>query len=318
MIEMDEQFQREFAAAMAQLRAVAFGLVNSAGNARGEARMMAAGEDDTQTLYGQLANYEVGHAYWTAYSRLVPVITSFEDADRRAASLMENVDPTNPLASATPVRLAAIVEQLSDELATEKRATEVFQQRTHYLEGQLARLDTAVRGRPATIDERIRETESAEDLVDAVLRLVADTQWKSRYEQEKSRADTLAETTSAAAKLLGVTTLPEILTALESLTRGTPFDFQTLVEGSLIAGQWAGSFEPGRKVYVGRFVKQRSDGSAKIDRICTLCDDHADAHVVSTDLAESTVRLPTADEIIAFGKMARKTGLLRLPTDGDE
>jgi len=292
MIEMNEDFQREFGAAMAQLRAVHQGLVGSAENARGEARAIAAAEDSDPAIVA----YETSHAYWAAAERLRPVLGSFEDADRIAAGLMEAPEPEgSPYAT---------------------RTERAYHERVKYLEGQLERLDTALRGRPATLDEKIRETETTEDLIDAVLRMVADTQWKSRYEQEKMRADTLAETTTGAARLLGVTTLPDILTAIERLVTGAPFDFENLPVGSLIAGQYCGSSVPGRRFYVGRFVEVNAGGGIRVDRICTLCDAHADAHAVSTVLSPESVRLPTPDEIIEFSKLSRAHDLLKL--EGDE
>jgi hypothetical protein len=302
MIEMDEQFQREFGAAMAQLRALHMGYTGSAENARGEARSIAVSEEAELAI----TSYEVSHAYWSAAERLRPILTSFEDADRRVAALMVMPEPV-------------FTEPISAEDALTNVANAALHNRVRYLEDQLARLDTALRGRPATLDERIRETETTEDLITSAILRMNNEGEKARADREKERADRLGEVTSAAAKLLGVTTLPEILPALERLVTGEPFDFATLAEGSLIAGQWAGSDIATRRVYVGRFEKQLSDGSVQIARVCNHCDGlQTDPHVINTDLAEGTVRLPTADEILEFGRLSRLTGLLRLPTDGDE
>lgn len=260
MIEMDEQFQREFGAAMAQLRALHVGFTGSAENARGEARSIAASEDPELAVTA----YEASHAYWTAAERLRPILASFEDADRRAAYLVEQVDPKNPLASATPVWLAARVEQLSEELATQKRATEVFQQRTHFLEGQLARLNTALGA----------STADTEVLIDAVIRALT----------------------------------------------GQPFEFESLAEGTLIAGEWVGAAGVMRKLYVGRFQRLDEDGPV-ISYVCECGngDGPGGHHVVSTRLNPGTVRLPTADEILAFdAKVKQSGGLLALSDASDE
>jgi hypothetical protein len=210
-------------------------------------------------------------------------------------------------------------EAVSAEDALTNASNVALHNRVRYLEGQLARLDTALRGRPSTIDERIRETETTEDLItSAILRMNSEGE-KVRADREKGRADRLAEVTGGAAKLLGVVSLPEILPALERLVTGEPFDFATLAEGSLIAGQWAGSDIATRRVYVGRFEKQLSDGSIQIARVCNHCAGlQSDPHVINTDLAVSTVRLPTADEILEFDRLSRQTGLLRLPDASDE
>lgn len=147
MIEMDEQFQREFGLAMADLKAVHQGLIGTANNSRGEARALVADGREDEAV----ACYEVAHAFWTAANRLRPAISLFEDADRRAASLMEQAPKP-------------------DEPSLAERA---YQERIKYLEGQLERLDAALRGRPATLGEKIRETESTEDLVDAVIARIA-------------------------------------------------------------------------------------------------------------------------------------------------
>lgn len=323
MIEMDEQFQQEFGAAMALLRAVHAELIGTAKNSRGEARAIAAAEEGDAAVVA----YEASHAYWDSADRVRAVIGAFEEADRRAATLMEKVDPANPLASATPVWLAARVNQLESwveisqrELEVQTRATRTFQERTHYLENQLARLDTALRGRPATLDEKIRETETTEDLIDAAVRLIEDRPERERAEREHERAQNLAKVTQEAARLLGVTTLPEILTALQRLVTGGPLNLDTLADGTLIAGQWIGSDLPARRWYLGRFERKLTDpDGAVIERICTACDGFKDtAHVVHTQLAAGSLRLPTADEIIEFSQLSKATGLLRLPDESDE
>jgi hypothetical protein len=300
MIEMDEQFQREFGLALQDLRHTHQGLIGTANNSRGEARQLAAGGRKAQAI----SAYEAAHAYMTAANRVRPVISLFEDADRRAASLMEQARSDEP-------------KPISAEDALTNVANAALQERVRYLEDQLARLDTALRGRPATLDEKIRETETTEDLIDAAIRVMSQDGERARADREKDRADRLGEVTSAAAKLLGVTTLPEILTALERLVTGEPFDFGTLVLGSLIAGEWVSAAGSSRKTYVGRFCRLDADGPV-IEYVCECSSGTENGHVVSTKLSLDTVRLPTADEIIAFGQVARKTGLLRLPDASDE
>lgn len=288
MIEMDEQFQREFGLALADLRAVHQGLIGTADNSRGEARALVADGREDEAV----ACYEVAHAYWTAANRVRPAISLFEDADRRAAALMEQ-ERTQP---------------------EEPRELRALRERARYLEGQLVRLDTALRGRPATLDEKIRETETTEDLIDAAIRAMQAQGANERADREHARAEELAKVTTGAAKLLGVTTLPEILTAIERLVTGKPFDFETLPEGSLIAGDWIGAVGKKRKTYVGRFDHLDADGPV-IQYVCDACEN---PHTVSTKLNPETVRLPTADEIIEFGKLSRASGLLRLPDGSDE
>lgn len=354
-VEINDQFQREFGWALAQLRAVHAGLVLSADNARDEAKALSATGETDQAV----ASYESAHAYWSAADRLRPVLGSFEDADRVAATLMEAAGlqeelGTRPhVVSEPPVMTpepspASYAEIVNAELGASflmpigegrslrfralydgegKITVGLFRDvpctslqntlalakadrgRVKFLEGQLQRLDAALGGRMADTD----------DLIDLAIQKATSTQEKDRADREHERAERLAKVTTELSKLLGVTTIPELQTAVERLVTGKPFDFETLPEGSLIAGQWVGSFLPERRVYVGRFEKIRSDGSIKINRICTACDDLGGApHVVSTDLAPATVRLPAYDEIREFDKLGRAAGLLRLTTESDE
>lgn len=292
MIEMDEQFQQQFGDAMAQLRAAHRSLVGTAENSRGEARKLTAGHRPTEAI----TSYEHSQAFWTAAERLRPVLAAFEDADRRGAELMAMPAPEEP------------------------RELRALRERTRYLEDQLARLDTALRGRPATLDEQIRETDTTEDLIDAAVRLIEDRPERERADREHERAQNLAKVTQEAAKLLGVTTLPESLTALQRLVFGGPLNLDTLANGTLIAGQWIGSDLPARRWYLGRFERKLTNpDGAVVERICTACDGFKDtAHVVHTQLAAGSLRLPTADEIIEFSQLTKTTGLLRLPDESDE
>jgi len=336
MIEMNEQFQQQFGAALAQLRALITGLTRSADNARGEAKALSANSDNDAAITA----YEVAHAYWTAADRVRPVLGSFEDADRVAASLMEGLPPVTAESSSgnyaevvqsqlgelltMPVPGGAVtlrvlhdgdgaigVGLLNDvrygHLAATVRAGEAFKARVEFLESELQRLNDALDGRG----------EDLEDLIDLAIRLATSTREKERADREHERAESLAKVTTAAAKLLGVTTLPDILVALERLVTGKPFDFKSLPQGSLIAGEWVSAAGSDRKIYVGRFDRLDADGPV-IEYVCECATGAENGHIVSTKLNRDTVRLPTADEIIAFGKLARKTGLLRLPTDSDE
>lgn len=291
MIEMDEQFQQEFGFAMASLRAVHQGLIGTADNARGEARALVADHRVAEAI----TCHEVAHAYWTAANRVRPAISLFEDADRRAASLMEQAPKP-------------------DELSLAERA---YQARVKYLEDQLARLDTALRGRPATLDEKIRETETTEDLIDAAVRLIEDRPERERADREHERAETLAKVTTKAAGLFGALTLPEIIPAIRKALGKPEMELEVMAGGTLIAGEWISAAGQNRKIYVGRFSKLDPDGPV-IDYVCDCGNGGGSEgyHVVSTKLNRDTVRLPTGDEILAFSQLTEASGLLKL--EGDE
>lgn len=303
MIEMDEQFQREFGAAMAQLRALHLGYTGSAENSRGEARALVAGGQEDQAV----ACYETSHTWWSAAERLRPILASFEDADRRAASLMVMPEPV-------------FTEPVSAEDALTNASNVALHNRVRYLEDQLARLDTALRGRPATLDERIRETETTEDLIDAAIRAMSQDGERARADREKDRADRLGKVTTAVGHLLGVTELPAILPKLRRKLGLSEVDLYTLPEGTLVAGEWVSAAGQNRKTYVGRFLEVDSaDDAPIIEYICECGEDDARrTHVVSTKLRPSTVRLPIAEEILVFDALSKDSGLLLLSDASDE
>jgi len=351
MIEMNEQFQKEFGAAMAQLRAVVAGLTRSADNARGEAKALSANSDNEAAITA----YEVAHAFWTAADRVRPVLGSFEDADRVAASAMEiqsareelgarphivpepAVTPEGqfgpgyaeivkaelgvpflvPIAGGQSLRFRVLYDGDGDitvglfrdvpynAIANSLGRARTDKGRVEFLEGELQRLNDALGG----------HLESTEDLVDLAIRKATSTADKARADREHERAESLAKVTTAAAKLLGVTTLPDILVALERLVTGKPFDFENLPQGSLISGEYVSAAGANRKIYVGRFVAL-DKGNPVIQYICD-CNVNG-GHVVTTTLNPATVRLPVAEEILAFSQLSRATGLLRLPDESDE